>query len=363
MQPYFQLGSRNTHSIYSATHKYSVADNLFTFMSFIGLSVLRFLIALVLMVVSVSGLGISVGGLFSRAYEDAPWSWAKFVDFLQHLWIPVMIVGLSDTASLVRMMRGNLSDILNMQYVQTARAKGLSERLVIYKHAVRNAIHPLIMSLGMSMPGIISGSTVVSIVLSLPTVGPLYFNALRAQDMFLAGTVLMFMAIMLVIGNFLADIALALVDPRIATSKEVCIMPDTAVNLDASPAVPIDQNAPLTTAVNLAPLSAESLSGSRRNILIIFYVTMVIFPGFSARTAMWSSEDYMSAPPQLPRWFDENGKFHRRPSSTDLPLNWTWRDLNGYIQSIHPEIPYLLHHPGEEYRLLGFIPCNPPLRC
>ena len=126
-----------------------------------------------------------------------------------------MIVGLSDTASLVRMMRGNLSDILNMQYVQTARAKGLSERLVIYKHAVRNAIHPLIMSLGMSMPGIISGSTVVSIVLSLPTVGPLYFNALRAQDMFLAGTVLMFMAIMLVIGNFLADIALALVDPRI----------------------------------------------------------------------------------------------------------------------------------------------------
>ncbi len=201
--------------IYSATHKYSVADNLFTFMSFIGLSVPRFLIALVLMVVSSQVFGISVGGLFSRAYEDAPWSWAKFVDFLQHLWIPVMIVGLSDTASLVRMMRGNLSDILNMQYVQTARAKGLSERLVIYKHAVRNAIHPLIMSLGMSMPGIISGSTVVSIVLSLPTVGPLYFNALRAQDMFLAGTVLMFMAIMLVIGNFLADIALALVDPRI----------------------------------------------------------------------------------------------------------------------------------------------------
>jgi peptide/nickel transport system permease protein len=201
--------------IYSATHKYLVADNLFTFMSFIGLSVPRFLIALVLMVVSSQVFGISVGGLFSRAYEDAPWSWAKFVDFLQHLWIPVMIVGLSDTASLVRMMRGNLSDILNMQYVQTARAKGLSERLVIYKHAVRNAIHPLIMSLGMSMPGIISGSTVVSIVLSLPTVGPLYFNALRAQDMFLAGTVLMFMAIMLVIGNFLADIALALVDPRI----------------------------------------------------------------------------------------------------------------------------------------------------
>lgn len=137
------------------------------------------------------------------------------VDFLQHLWIPVMVVGMSGTAGLVRMMRGNLLDILNMQYVQTARAKGLSENVVIYRHAVRNALHPLIMSLGMSLPGIISGSTVVSIVLSLPTTGPLYFNALRAQDMFLAGTFLVFMAIMLVVGNFLADIALAVVDPRI----------------------------------------------------------------------------------------------------------------------------------------------------
>ncbi|NMB26271.1 MAG: ABC transporter permease [Firmicutes bacterium] len=201
--------------IYSATHKYSFADNVFTFFSFIGLSVPSFLIALVLMVFSSRVFGVSVGGLFSRAYQDAPWSWAKMVDFLQHLWIPVMVVGMSGTAGLVRMMRGNLLDILNMQYVQTARAKGLSENVVIYRHAVRNALHPLIMSLGMSLPGIISGSTVVSIVLSLPTTGPLYFNALRAQDMFLAGTFLVFMAIMLVVGNFLADIALAVVDPRI----------------------------------------------------------------------------------------------------------------------------------------------------
>jgi peptide/nickel transport system permease protein len=201
--------------IYSATHKYSIADNIFTFFSFIGLSIPGFLIALVLMVISSRYFGVSVGGLFSRAYQDAPWSWAKLMDFLQHLWIPVIVVGMSDTAGLVRVMRGNLSDILNMQYVQTARAKGLSERVVIHKHAVRNALHPLIMSLGMSLPGIISGSTVVSIVLSLPTTGPLYFNALRSQDMFLAGTFLVFMAIMLVIGNFLADIALAFVDPRI----------------------------------------------------------------------------------------------------------------------------------------------------
>ncbi|HHV93984.1 MAG TPA: ABC transporter permease [Firmicutes bacterium] len=201
--------------IYSATHKYSAADNIFTFLSFIGLSIPSFLIALVLMVISSRYFGMSVGGLFSRAYENAPWSWAKLVDFLQHLWIPVVVVGLADTAGLMRVMRGNLSDILSMQYVQTARAKGLPERVVIYKHAVRNALHPLIMNLGMSLPGIISGSTVVSIVLSLPTCGPLYFNALRSQDMFLAGTFLVFMAIMLVIGNFLADIALAMVDPRI----------------------------------------------------------------------------------------------------------------------------------------------------
>lgn len=201
--------------IYSATHKYSLGDNIFTFISFIGLSVPSFLIALVLMVISSRVFGISVGGLFSRAYVDAPWSWGKFIDFLQHLWIPVVVVGMAGTAGLVRMMRGNLLDILNMQYVQTARAKGLAEHIVIYKHAVRNALHPLIMSMGMSLPAIISGSTVVSIVLSLPTTGPLYFNALRAQDMYLAGTFLMFLSLMLIIGNFLADILLAVVDPRI----------------------------------------------------------------------------------------------------------------------------------------------------
>lgn len=201
--------------IYSATHKYTMGDNFFTFMSFIGLSVPGFLIALVLMVISSRVFGWSVGGLFSREFVDAPWTWARVVDFLQHLWIPVIVVGLAGTAGIVRMMRGNLLDILNMQYVQTARAKGLAENVVIYKHAVRNALHPLIMSLGMSLPQLISGATVVSIVLSLPTVGPLYFVALRSQDMFLAGTFLIFLSFMLVVGNFLADIALAFVDPRI----------------------------------------------------------------------------------------------------------------------------------------------------
>lgn len=201
--------------IYAATHQYKLGDNLSTVVGMAGLSIPNFMLALILMVIGQRVFGQSVGGLFSREYIDASWSVAKFIDLLSHLWVPVLVVGTAGTAGLMRMMRGNLLDILNMQYVQAARARGLSEPLVIIKHAVRNAIHPLIMLLGMSLPAIISGSLIVSIVLSLPTTGPLYFNALRQQDMYLAGTFLMFLSVMLVVGNFLADILLAIVDPRI----------------------------------------------------------------------------------------------------------------------------------------------------
>ncbi len=201
--------------IYAATHQYKIGDNAATFVGMAGLSIPDFMLALVLMVLAQHWFGFSVGGLYSREYLDAPWSIAKFIDLLKHLWVPVFVVGISGTAGLMRIMRGNLLDILNMQYVQAARARGLREPTVIIKHAVRNAIHPLIMLLGLSLPSIISGSLVVSIVLGLNTTGPLYFNALRQQDMYLAGTILMFLAGMLVVGNFLADILLALVDPRI----------------------------------------------------------------------------------------------------------------------------------------------------
>ena len=201
--------------IYSATHQYSVGDHTFTVLGLAGISVPSFLLALVLMVVAQRTFGVSVGGLFSAEYVNAPWSWAKFVDLLNHLWIPVLVLVASGTAELIRLMRGNLLDIVNMQYIQAARARGQSERVVILKHAVRNAIHPLIMTLGMSLPFIISGSMVLSIVMGLPTTGPLYFNALRDQDMYLAGTFLMMLAILLVIGNFIADLMLAWIDPRI----------------------------------------------------------------------------------------------------------------------------------------------------
>lgn len=202
--------------IYSATHQYSLGDHLFTFFGFIGLSIPGFLMALVLMFVAYTVFGVSsVGGLFSDQYLDAPWSFAKLLDLLGHLWLPVVVLGLSGTAGTIRRMRGNLLDILNMQYVDTARAKGLPERTVIYKHAVRNALAPIVMSLGMWFPALLSGSAIVSTVLSLPTLGPVMINALKMQDMYLAGTVLFFQCALLLVGNLFADVALVWLDPRV----------------------------------------------------------------------------------------------------------------------------------------------------
>lgn len=201
--------------VYSATHRYTIPDYLITVLQFIGMSVPNFLLALILMVFAQNAFGMEVGGLFSVKYAAAPWSWAKFSDLLGHLWIPLIVIGAANTAWLSRITRANLLDVLGMQYVQTARAKGLPRRTVIWKHAFRNALHPLIMVLGGSLPAIISGEAIVSMVLNLPTTGPIYFTALLEKDMYLAGTFLMFLAILLLLGNLLADILLAWVDPRI----------------------------------------------------------------------------------------------------------------------------------------------------
>jgi peptide/nickel transport system permease protein len=201
--------------VYSATHRYTMPDYVIAALQFTGLSMPAFLLALIVMVFAQQVLGMSVGGLLSRDFRDAPWTLAKLVDLLKHLWVPIVVIGASGTAWLSRVMRGNLLDVLNMQYVQTARAKGLNERTVIWKHAVRNALHPLVMVLGMSFPALVSGETVVSIVLNLPTIGPIFFRALLNQDMYLAGTILIFLAFMLLVGNLLADVLLAWLDPRI----------------------------------------------------------------------------------------------------------------------------------------------------
>jgi peptide/nickel transport system permease protein len=201
--------------IYSATHKYSIFDYIFTFIGFLGISVPNFFMALLLMYLVLSFGGTEVGGLFSQQYIGAPWSIAKFIDLLKHIWIPLIAIGTAGMAGILRQMRGNLLDILGEQYVQTARAKGLNENIVIYKHAVRNAINPLISMFGMQLPKLISGTIISAIVLNLPTMGPFFYDALINQDQYLVMTFLMFSAFMMLIGNLIADILLALVDPRI----------------------------------------------------------------------------------------------------------------------------------------------------
>lgn len=201
--------------IYSATHQYSFGDFFFTVFGFIGLATPSFFLALVLMYMFNRYLGFSVGGLFSAQYINAPWSFAKFIDLLKHLPIPIFVIGLAGTASIIRVMRGCLLDELKQQYVITARAKGLAERKLLYKYPVRIAINPIISTIGWVLPGIVSGATITAIVLDIPTVGNLLYNALLSQDTYLAGSCIMILAFLTVIGTFISDILLAWADPRI----------------------------------------------------------------------------------------------------------------------------------------------------
>ena len=201
--------------IYSATHQYSLGDYGLTFLGFLGLATPNFLLALVLLYFANVMFGTSIGGLMDPVYMDAPWSWGKMVSVLEHLWIPVIVIGTSGTAGMIRRLRANLLDELHKQYVVTARAKGLSPARVLWKYPLRMAINPFISDIGNLLPQIVSGAAVVSIVLSLPTTGPMLLDALRSQDMYLAGSFLMFLALLTVVGVFLSDVALAMLDPRI----------------------------------------------------------------------------------------------------------------------------------------------------
>ena len=201
--------------VYSATHRYTLPDYVIQVLQFIGVAIPQFLMALVLLVVASRFFDLEVGTLFSERYKNAPWSPARVVDFLKHIWIPIVVLAISGTAGLTRIMRANLLDVLGQQYVQTARSKGVREQIVIWKHAVRNAMHPLIMGLGAQLPVLISGEVIISVVLNLPTTGPMYFQALLNKDMYLAISFLMMLSLMLLIGNMLADMLLAWVDPRV----------------------------------------------------------------------------------------------------------------------------------------------------
>jgi peptide/nickel transport system permease protein len=201
--------------VYSATHKYSWADHGLTFLGFLGLATPNFLLALIVMFAFFTWFGVSAGGLFSPEMESAAWSWAKLADLLKHLLVPVVVIGTAGTATMIRRLRANLLDELKKPYVVTARAKGLPPGRLLLKYPLRIALNPFISDIGNLLPQVISGSIIVSIVLSLPTTGPMLLRALRTQDMYLAGSFLMLLAVLSVIGVLLSDLALAFLDPRI----------------------------------------------------------------------------------------------------------------------------------------------------
>ncbi|ANK88800.1 oligopeptide ABC transporter permease protein (plasmid) [Rhizobium sp. N1314] len=201
--------------VFSAVRKYSIGDYFFTAFTFFGLAVPSFLLALVLMYIAAVEFGQDVGGLFSPQYENAPWSFAKMGDLFSHLWLPVIILAVSSTASLIRVMRANMLDELPKPYVTTARAKGLSEFRLLMKYPMMIALNPFISTIAWLLPNLISGSVVVAIVLNLPTAAPLLLQALMAQDMYLAGAFVLLICALTLIGSLISDILLALVDPRI----------------------------------------------------------------------------------------------------------------------------------------------------
>jgi len=208
-------------AVYSATHQYSVSDYGLTFLGFIGLATPNFLLALVLLYLANVWFGTSIGGLMDPSYIDKPWSLAKVGSVLAHLWVPVIVIGTAGTAAMIRRLRANLLDELRKHYVTTARAKGMGERQLLVKYPLRMALNPFVADIGNLLPQVISGSAIVSVVMSLPTAGPLLVRALQSQDMYLAGSFLMFLAVLTVIGVFISDILLALLDPRIRVGGEV----------------------------------------------------------------------------------------------------------------------------------------------
>ena len=205
--------------IYSAVKQYGVTDYVVTFLGFFGMAAPPFLLALLVMMVASRWFGLSLGGLFSAQYQDAPWSVMKLLDLANHLVVPVLVLGVAGTGATIRTIRANLLDQLHMPYVEAARARGLSEWRLLLKYPVRLAINPLISSIGGVLPALVSGSVIVAVVLNIPTVGPLLLEALLSQDMFLAGSLVMILAFLTMVGTIISDVLLAWLDPRIRFGK------------------------------------------------------------------------------------------------------------------------------------------------
>ncbi|MCP4402457.1 MAG: ABC transporter permease [bacterium] len=205
-------------AVISATRQYSIFDYFFTFIGFIGIATPSFLLALVAVWVLYATTGYTVTGLFAKEFLDAPWSWAKLLNMLSNAWLPVLIVGVAGTAGLIRVLRATLLDELRKQYVVTARSKGLTERKLLFKYPIRIAMNPIFSTIGWLLPSLVSGQVIVAIVLNLQTVGPILLRATLAQDMYLAGSIVLILSTLTVIGTFISDLLLAWLDPRIRFS-------------------------------------------------------------------------------------------------------------------------------------------------
>jgi len=217
----FTYGLAIPIGIYSAVRQYSVGDYTFTVLGYIGMAVPNFLLALVLMYISVMVFGSNVGGLFSPEYLEAPWSWARFVDMLKHLWVPAIVLGTAGTAFQIRTMRATLLDEKNKLYVTAARAKGLSEGRLLMKYPVRVALNPIVSTIGWELTAIISGAPIVAFVLALPDTGPLFLKALMDQDVYMAGAMLLMYSALTILGTFFSDVMLAVLDPRVRQGERI----------------------------------------------------------------------------------------------------------------------------------------------
>lgn len=206
--------------VYTAVRQYSVGDHVMTFVGYIGLATPNFLLALIMLYLANVWFGLQIGGLMDDEYIGQPWSWGKAVSILQHLIIPVIVIGTSGTAGMIRRLRANLLDELQKQYVTTARAKGLKNTKLLIKYPLRMSLNPFIADIGNLLPQMISGSAIVAVVMSLPTSGPMLVSALQSQDQYLAGSFLLFLAFLTVVGMFISDVALAALDPRIRLGAE-----------------------------------------------------------------------------------------------------------------------------------------------
>ena len=334
--------------IYSATHPRSVGDHILTVINYIGVATPNFMLALILMWVAFAYFDVSVTGLFSPDYVNAPWSWGRVADLLEHIWLPALVLGIAGTARLSRIMRANLLDELNKPYVVTARAKGMKEWRLVLRYPVRLAFNPLVSTIGWYLPQLFSGSLIVATVMNLPNIGPLLLRALVNQDMYLAGGILLIYSFLTVVGTLVSDVLLALFDPRIRVEN----MTDLAAGKEAEDRIAVASNWRLVW----WRFRRHHLAMASAALLIVLY-TVVLFPGFFATQDPERTDARQAFIPVQSVHFFADGKLSPwvpaivgKRNPTTLRMEWK---ADAEQEGAGP-----LLRAGYPYRVLGLIPTN-----